>query len=210
MTVWYDDGSKGTTLYSRYMMKNHLGEIPEGQTVDHINENPSDDRIDNFQLLSKSDNASKSGKLRKHITWYEFICPQCGSPATKNMRDVRHGWKQGKGGPYCSKSCAGKASTVEQYGCKETVCGTNAMYARGCRCEKCKEAHRVMSREWKRKKRGSDGGLAQPPVLGTGVVNSDIVGSSPTAPTKVERRHTALKKQCRKACGLGIRYRHQL
>jgi hypothetical protein len=33
------------------------------------------------------------------------------------------------------------------------------------------------------KKRGSDGGLAQPLALGTSVANSDIVGSNPTAPT---------------------------
>jgi hypothetical protein len=152
MTVWYDDGSKGTTLYSRYLMKSHLGEIPEGKTVDHINEDPADDRIDNFQLLTKSENASKSNRLRKHITWHEFICPQCGKPAKKDARQVRHNAKQNKSGPYCSRRCA-RAAQLGRNGHTELICGTNAMYARGCRCEECKKAHNFTINEWKKNKK---------------------------------------------------------
>lgn len=35
------------------------GEIPEGYEVDHVDDNPSNNRLDNLQLLSHSDNLKK-------------------------------------------------------------------------------------------------------------------------------------------------------
>jgi hypothetical protein len=153
MTVWYSDGSKGTTLYSRYLMQIHLGRtLDPTETVDHINEDKTDDRIDNFQLLSKSANAAKTARLRKKITWYEFICPQCNKPSKKDARQVRHNAKQNKSGPYCSRQCA-RYAQAEREGCPEVVCGSNAMYGRGCRCRQCKDAHNLVINEWKRSKK---------------------------------------------------------
>jgi hypothetical protein len=170
MSVYYSDGSKGTTLYSRYLMKLHLGrELSKTETVDHINEDYTDDRIENFQILSLSDNSAKTSRLRFKITWYDFICPQCNKPARKNLRYVKHNWKQGKGGPYCGKKCSRQAQ-IGRSGSNQTICGTNAMYARGCRCAECKQAHAFVSNEWKKKqKRGRDGELDQPLLLESSV-----------------------------------------
>lgn len=51
----------------RIIFKMFTGEEPD--CIDHINNNPSDNRIENLQALTHSDNLFKgSGKLRKHNT----------------------------------------------------------------------------------------------------------------------------------------------
>lgn len=92
--------------YARYLMAEHLGElIDDDMTVDHINNNCLDDRIENFQLLSRIDNARKSIKPEE---MYYFDCPICKKPTFRPMSQVKHNWKNGKQGPYCSRRCAGK------------------------------------------------------------------------------------------------------
>lgn len=109
MTVWYDDGSHGTTLYSRYLMEQHLGRRldPVSETVDHINDDFTDDRIDNLQLMTRADNARKSARPRETM---DFTCPIRLTDSVGRARNYRQNQLvQGKSGPYCSKSCAGKA-----------------------------------------------------------------------------------------------------
>jgi hypothetical protein len=52
-------------------MANHLGRdiLPE-ETVDHIDGDFTNDDIDNLQLLSREENASKEGEI------IAFVCPQ--------------------------------------------------------------------------------------------------------------------------------------
>jgi len=45
--------------HSRLVWIYHNGDIPEGMVVDHINHIRHDDRIENLQLLSYSDNCKK-------------------------------------------------------------------------------------------------------------------------------------------------------
>jgi len=115
MTVFYSDGSHGTTLYSRYLYQLANGIVlNRAQTVDHVNEDNTDDRIANFQLLTKEENASKSSRKQHHITWVEFVCPECGCLARKNARVVKYNSKYRKCGPFCSRSCSGKAGRRKQ------------------------------------------------------------------------------------------------
>lgn len=48
--------------YAKFLMENHLKRFldPDTETVDHINNDCSDDRIENLQLLTRSENAKKS------------------------------------------------------------------------------------------------------------------------------------------------------
>lgn len=110
MQVYYDDGSRGTTLYSRWLMSKHLGRTLDTilETVDHIDEDPTNDTIENLQLLTLKENAVKGAVKGPQITWIVFNCPQCGNEARKNNRYVKNNKKQGKAGPFCSRSCAGK------------------------------------------------------------------------------------------------------
>ena len=107
------DGNKKTKSYPRYLMELKIGRnLTELETVDHINEDFTDDRIENLQILSRSDNITKS-KLLKPAEIFKFICPVCNIESEKPMRDVRHNRNNGKSGPYCSRVCAGKASHIK-------------------------------------------------------------------------------------------------
>jgi len=59
--IHYDGKTRRTQSYPRYLMEQHLGrELLPNETVDHINEDFTDDRIENLQLLSLVDNVNKS------------------------------------------------------------------------------------------------------------------------------------------------------
>jgi hypothetical protein len=189
MSVYYSDGSKGTTLYSRYLMQKHLGrELGRSEQVDHINEDKTDDRIENLQLLTPKQNTSKAAKAKWGVTTVKFICPGCGKEAESSGNQVRRNRKQGKRGPYCSKACAARDTYKNPWegraGYTEAVCGTRTKYRYGCRCDKCRAANTEEARKLRNKKCGSDGGLVQPAVLGT-AERKFTEGSNPSAPTKL-------------------------
>lgn len=113
--IIHDDGRRQTKSYPRLLMEQHLGrELTEEETVDHINNDFTDDRIENLQLLSITENIQKSAALRPRKT-YKFICPCCQKEAIKFLDQVEHNWKKNKSGPYCSRECAGKATYVNPW-----------------------------------------------------------------------------------------------
>lgn len=57
------DGERSEYYRARIIWAWHNGAIPEGMTVDHINEDALDDRIENLRLLTREDNA-RSWALR--------------------------------------------------------------------------------------------------------------------------------------------------
>ncbi len=90
-------------------MEQHLGRelLPE-ETVDHIDEDFTNDAIENLQILSLSENAKKSAATRPSRDMYAFICPACGCNSIKPNNHVKNNRRRGKSGPYCSRRCAGK------------------------------------------------------------------------------------------------------
>lgn len=97
---------RSTQSYPRYLMEQYLGRKLEAwEEVDHINNDCTDDRIENYQLLTRNENITKSAQPAET---YTFVCPACGKEATKMMKNVRGNFKKGKAGPYCSRQCAGK------------------------------------------------------------------------------------------------------
>lgn len=108
--IIYDDGHRQTKSYPRYLMEQHLNrELLPSETIDHIDNDKTNNNISNLQILSLKDNAKKQAALNPRKL-YTFTCPQCNTPATKYLSDVVHNRKTGKSGPYCSRSCAGKAT----------------------------------------------------------------------------------------------------
>lgn len=104
--LMYEDGRRKTTAFARYLMECHLGRVLDPRDeVDHINQDCSDDRLENLQVLPTAVHRRKG---HKEAEWYHFDCPACGIAARKPMGRVRHNWKLGKVGPYCSRRCAGK------------------------------------------------------------------------------------------------------
>lgn len=113
--IIHDDGRRQTKSYPRMIMEQHLGrELTEDETVDHINSDFTDDRIENLQLLSLSENAAKA-KKDESITMYKFFCPCCNKESVKRLSDVLHNRNKGKKGPFCSRECAGKATYVNPW-----------------------------------------------------------------------------------------------
>ena len=113
--IVHEDGRKQTKSYPRYLMEQHLNRelLPE-ETIDHIDNDKTNNDIRNLQILSLAENTRKQCALhpRKTIT---FICPYCGKETTKWNNYVKGNKKKGKAGPFCSRSCAGKATHVNHY-----------------------------------------------------------------------------------------------
>lgn len=112
--VYYTDGTATTQTYAKFLWEEKYGPVPEGYEVDHINENLADDRLDNLQLLTKSDNINKQDMLSGGRNMWVGICPVCGDVFMKEMRNVKANLKAGKRGPFCTRQCAGKADLVER------------------------------------------------------------------------------------------------
>jgi len=107
-------GKKGSIkrkwiAYSRYLMSVQLGRILESnETVDHINGNKIDDRIDNLQLLSFADNSRKAVvEQNRTLKMVELQCPYCEKIF---VRAHHHTFLSAKNSnkTFCSRSCSTK------------------------------------------------------------------------------------------------------
>lgn len=109
VVIQYDDGRITSKSYARYLMEQHLGrELFPDEHVDHIDDDRTNDTIENLQILSPEENAKKYHRFRGTETeMYIFNCPHCSKEASKPMKDVKANRKKGKAGPFCSRSCAG-------------------------------------------------------------------------------------------------------
>lgn len=109
----FEDGSRKVVLVHRELMEQHLGrKLSKTEVVHHINENKTDNRIENLQVLSH----------RQHIRHHHpqaalarFACPICGAVFAATLRQVRKSqFKDGRSGPYCSKPCAGRGAYLRR------------------------------------------------------------------------------------------------
>lgn len=85
--VMYKTGVK-TVLYARYLLEKHLGrKLTKYETVDHIDEDPTNDRLSNLQILSKAENSRKSLRLNpeRHARMLEYGR----SPEERQRRKLR-------------------------------------------------------------------------------------------------------------------------
>lgn len=107
VVVRLPDGKKKTTSYARYLLEQKLGRyLTQLEEADHIDNNFYNDHIDNLQILSLIENRAK-GRSRKYV---EAICKYCKSRFLLTLSQYRHNQvNQQKDGPFCSKSCVGKA-----------------------------------------------------------------------------------------------------
>lgn len=59
----------GELFLHRQVWVDNNGKIPDGLTVDHINNDKTDNRIENLQLLTRSENSAKGrvNRARKYV-----------------------------------------------------------------------------------------------------------------------------------------------
>lgn len=111
--IHYDTETKKriTQSYPRYLMEQARGVIldPE-EHVDHVNNDPTDDRVENYQLLSQRENQEKARIFHNNYAKTSIrICPFCKVEFEHLDRQYRaNQLVQNKRGPYCSRRCAGK------------------------------------------------------------------------------------------------------
>lgn len=99
----HDDGIKKTMSYARYLYSSYIGsDIPHEMEVDHINNDKMDDRIENYQLLSKAENIRKNHPKKELV---QMQCPICGKHFLFEKRNL-----SSRPNPCCSRTCGGKKS----------------------------------------------------------------------------------------------------
>ncbi len=105
LNVIYNDGSHGSILYSRYLAEQHLGRVLETwEHVDHIDQDHTNDNLDNLQVLTASEHAAKTARCVKPVTMIERVCPRCDTTFTRPERYFRS--KKDSRRAFCSKSCS--------------------------------------------------------------------------------------------------------
>ena len=106
--VLYKDGVRKTVSYPKYLLEQKIGRLLlPSETCDHIDNDHTNNCLDNLQVLTRSNNARKQMTL-KPAEVKTFICPVCNTSFTKRLSIVRGNLRKGRSGPYCSRSCAGK------------------------------------------------------------------------------------------------------
>ena len=106
-----ETGKRKTQSYPRYLMETHLGRpLLTSEEVDHIDNDFTNDSLDNLQILNKAENCQKEmSRPHRKAKWYSFVCPVCLNDASISLSQYKSNQlKKGKSGPYCSRQCAGK------------------------------------------------------------------------------------------------------
>lgn len=108
--IWVDKGKKQTQSYPRFLLEQHLKrKLTHEEIVDHINNDYTDNRIENLQLLSLKENSKKEMLRPERVRkLYTFICPNCKKETTKPLNHIKGNHKKGKTGPFCGRKCAGQ------------------------------------------------------------------------------------------------------
>lgn len=115
VTVKYANGIHRVVTFSKYVMETYVGRElhPNEETVDHIDRDINNNDISNLRIISRS--AHTKQDIKRAIL-VEIECVLCGKKELKKANYLNHNAKQGKAGPFCGKSCAGKYGSAVQNG----------------------------------------------------------------------------------------------
>jgi len=106
LCIIFPDKSRTTTSYARYLMSVKLGrKLDINEQVDHIDEDKTNDDINNLQILSNYDNVQKHLDIKnKRSVMIQLTCPICKITFERSPQRVNFKLKQGKQ-PTCGKYC---------------------------------------------------------------------------------------------------------
>lgn len=108
--LYNSHGDRSTTSLARYVVSCLLGEyLPSGIEVDHVDNDKTNEKLYNYQLLTREDNTRKQNYLQGK-NYVKIICPECKTLfyRSKNKSQLIPCLK-GKI-TCCSRSCSGRFS----------------------------------------------------------------------------------------------------
>lgn len=105
-----DNGNRCTQSYPRYLMESYLKrKLLCTEEVDHKDNDPTNNSINNLQILTGKLNRQKEMSRPHRIKkMFNGICLVCNTSFSKSLAQVNGNKKKGKKGPFCSRKCAGK------------------------------------------------------------------------------------------------------
>jgi len=111
-----------TTLsYARYLMSVHLGRIlDKSEHVDHINGDKTDDRIENFQILTPKENRLKYNALDCPTELVKLKCPICGIDFSRSKSRAYQAIHKDK-----DQCCSRKCAKIHQYALGKSSVGVS-------------------------------------------------------------------------------------
>jgi hypothetical protein len=100
------DGTYKTISYPKFLMEEWYGKELDADehTVDHINGDKTDDRIENYRLIDRKTHSTMDTRRVKLI---ELTCDLCEKKFLRSPRLLRIKAKLRQRGHFCSRRCAG-------------------------------------------------------------------------------------------------------
>lgn len=116
-----EDGRQRTTRqFAKVLLEVKLGRLlVKGETVDHKDGDKQNNDVKNLVVLSRSKNSFESAK---QLVSQKVDCVMCKKEfeiSGAKLSWVLSNISQGKSGPFCGRSCAGKFNAEVQYGRRE-------------------------------------------------------------------------------------------
>lgn len=110
--VLFNSGLDRTTIsYARYLMCVKLKYLLSSEfEVDHIDDDKTNDDIDNLQVLTPKQNKEKEHNrfLTEDQKWWHYTCEHCKEPFSITERVKNMKKSAGTAHSFCSKKCVGK------------------------------------------------------------------------------------------------------
>lgn len=105
-----NEKDRTSTQYARYLLAVKLKRfLTEDETVDHIDEDKTNDSIDNLQILSRKENSIKSCKKPD----VKLVCPVCEIVFYRSLTQISGKKDRAKSNMIaCSRSCGGKLGHI--------------------------------------------------------------------------------------------------
>ena len=107
--------NRRTVSYPKYLMEIHLGREldPHLETVDHIDEDFTNNALGNLRILERSEHSKQDVKRNVLLT---CTCVECGAIFQRNPRSTNNSARRQRAGPFCSRSCSGRYGARVQGG----------------------------------------------------------------------------------------------
>ena len=89
--------------FARWVMEQYIGrELSTDEYVHHLNEDPSDNRLENLAIVSPKEH----NRIHNPTRMVTCVCGYCGKEFTRSQRTINKCKKRGYQGVFCSRICS--------------------------------------------------------------------------------------------------------